>query len=252
MTRPRLTAALSRAVADTRAGLRHEDSAAGDPEGSGRAPSMARRVGSFLGELPVLLLIAFVLALLLRSFLVQAFFIPSESMVPTLEIGDRVLVNRLAYRFGEPERGEIVVFADDAGAERNNANPLVGGLRSLVAGLGLAPPSEQDFIKRVIGLPGETIRIADGVVFIDGEPLEEAPTSEGGYLSVRDGSVLPRTRIPEGEYFVMGDNRPRSSDSRSLLGTVGREQIIGRAFVLVWPFDRARVLSTPDMSTGGP
>lgn len=207
--------------------------------------STVRRVGGFLAELPVLLLVAFVLALLLRSFLVQAFFIPSESMVPTLEIGDRVLVNRLAFRLGEPERGEIVVFADRAGAERNNANPLAGGLRSLAAGLGLAPPSEQDFIKRVIGLPGETIEIDDGVVFIDGEPLPESATAEGGYLSTLDRSSMDPIRIPEGEYFVMGDNRPRSSDSRSLLGTIDRDQLIGRAFVLVWPFDRARVLSVP-------
>ena len=207
--------------------------------------STARRVGGFLAELPVLLLVAFVLALLLRSFLVQAFFIPSESMVPTLEIGDRVLVNRLAFRLGDPERGEIVVFADEAGAERNNANPLVGGLRSLAAGLGLAPPSEQDYIKRVIGLPGETIEISDGVVHIDGEPLPESATAEGGYLSAVDQSFMDPMRIPDDEYFVMGDNRPRSSDSRSLLGTIDRDQLIGRAFVLVWPFDRARVLPVP-------
>lgn len=236
-------------MADTRSDIGQTDDAARDADPGRRRPSGARRVSSFLAELPVLLLVAFVLALLLRSFLVQAFFIPSESMVPTLEIGDRVLVNRLAYRFDDPERGEIVVFSDDEGAERNNANPLAGGLRSLVAGLGLAPPSEQDFIKRVIGLPGETIEIDDGVVLIDGEPLREAPTSEGGYLSVRDGSVMPPRRIPQGEYFVMGDNRPRSSDSRSPLGTVSREQMIGRAFVLVWPFDRAGLLSTPDMAT---
>jgi signal peptidase I len=210
-----------------------------------RDGSTVRRVGGFLVELPVLLLVAFLLALLLRSFLVQAFFIPSESMIPTLEIGDRVLVNRLAYRIGEPERGEIVVFADEAGAERNNANPLAGGLRSLAAGLGLAPPSEQDYIKRVIGLPGETIEISDGVVHVNGEPLSEEATAQGGYLSTVDQSYLDPIRVPEDEYFVMGDNRPRSSDSRSLLGTIDRDQLIGRAFVLVWPFDRARVLSVP-------
>ena len=204
-----------------------------------------RRAGSFLSELPVLLVVAFLLALLLRSFLIQAFYIPSESMVPTLEVGDRVLVNRLSHRWSTPERGEIVVFADEAGAERNAQNPLVGGLRSLAAGLGLAPPSEEDFIKRVIGLPGETIEIRDGVVYIDGTELPEAATAEGGYLSVRDDSFLPPTIVPEDEYFVMGDNRPRSSDSRSLLGTIDSDQIIGRAFVLVWPFDRAATLSAP-------
>lgn len=208
-------------------------------------PSAVRRTGSFFAELPVLLLVAFVLALLLRSFLVQAFYIPSESMVPTLEIGDRVLVNRLSHRWSDPERGEIIVFADEAGAQRNAANPIAGGLRSLAAGLGLAPPSEEDFIKRVIGLPGETIEVRDGVVYIDGEKLPEAATTEGGYLSVRDDSSFPPTEIGEDQYFVMGDNRPRSSDSRSLLGTIDREQIIGRAFVLVWPLSRTDVLSAP-------
>jgi signal peptidase I len=208
--------------------------------------SVTRRAGSFLAELPVLLVVAFVLALLLRSFLVQAFFIPSESMVPTLEIGDRVLVNRLSHRWSEPSRGEIIVFADQSSAERNAENPLVAGLRSLAAGLGLAPPSEEDLIKRIIGLPGETIEIREGVVFVDGRELPEAETSQGGYLSVRDDSFLPPTVVPENEYFVMGDNRPRSSDSRSLLGTINRDQIIGRAFVLVWPFGRATVLSAPD------
>jgi signal peptidase I len=205
-----------------------------------------RRATSFLAELPVLLLVAFVLALLLRVFLVQAFFIPTESMVPTLEIGDRVMVNRLSYRWGEPERGDIIVFADEVGAERNAQNPLVGGLQSLAAGLGLVPPSEEDFIKRVIGLPGETVEVRDGAVFIDGQELPEAAASDGGYLSVRDESFMPPTVVPDDEYFVMGDNRPRSSDSRSLLGTIDRDQIIGRAFVLMWPFNRAGTLPAPD------
>lgn len=209
-------------------------------------PSTTRRAGSFLAELPVLLVVAFVLALLLRSFLVQAFYIPSESMVPTLEIGDRVLVNRLSHRWSGPDRGEVIVFADEAGAQRNAQNPLAGGLRSLAAGLGLAPPSEEDFIKRVVALPGEVIEIRDGVVLIDGEELPEAATGDGGYLSMRDDSFLPPTEVPADEYFVMGDNRPRSSDSRSLLGTIHRDQIIGRAFVLVWPFNRASLLSAPD------
>jgi signal peptidase I len=207
-----------------------------------------RRAGSFRSELPGRLGVAFLLALLLRSFLIQAFYIPSESMVPTLEVGDRVLVNRLSHRWSTPERGEIVVFADEAGAERNAQNPLVGGLRSLAAGLGLAPPSEEDFIKRIIGLPGETIEIRDGVVYVNGTKLPEAATADGGYLSVRDDSFLPPTTVPEDEYFVMGDNRPRSSDSRSLLGTIDRDQIIGRAFVLVWPFERAATLSAPSYS----
>lgn len=233
-------------MADTSVSHVDRDDVTGRPEGSEPTP-IVRRVGSFLAELPVLLLIALVLALLLRSFLIQAFFIPSESMVPTLEIGDRVLVNRLAHRLSEPERGDIVVFADRSGESGidSASNPLVGGLRSLAAGLGLARPSEQDIIKRVIGLPGETIEVRDGVVSVNGRELPEATVAEGGYLSVRDQSFMAPTVVPDDEYFVMGDNRPRSSDSRSLLGTIHRDQLIGRAFVLVWPIDRTGGLSPP-------
>ena len=207
-------------------------------------PKKSSAGGSLL-ELVLIVVVALGLALGIQAFLVKPYRIPSESMVPTLEIGDRVLVNRLSHRWSDPERGEIIVFADEAGAQRNAANPIAGGLRSLAAGLGLAPPSEEDFIKRVIGLPGETIEVRDGVVYIDGEEIPEAATTEGGYLSVRDESFFPPTEIGEDEYFVMGDNRPRSSDSRSLLGTIDREQIIGRAFVLVWPLGRVSVLSAP-------
>jgi signal peptidase I len=211
--------------------------------GGGSRPQQARREPEqrgFFAELPLLIGIAFVLALLLKTFLVQAFFIPSASMEPTLLIGDRVLVNKVVYELREPRRGEIVVFSDqDAfGATQQPGNPLVRFVRSIGSGLGLAAPDEKDFIKRIMGLPGETIEIRKGVLHIDGEPLSEAPTDEGGYLSARDLNDFGPVTVPRGEYFMMGDNRPNSSDSRFGLGTIPREDIVGRAFVTIWPLTR--------------
>lgn len=213
-----------------------------------RREAQRRSKVSFFAELPVLVLVAFVLALLLKTFLVQAFYIPSESMLPTLAVGDRVLVNKLAHDFREPERGEVVVFShEDAvpGAEPHN-NPVVRTLQSLASGLGFVQSGESDFIKRIIGLPGETIEMREGIVHVDGEPVPEAAQDSGGYLSRPDLVDFGPVEIPEGHYFLMGDNRPNSSDSRSLLGTIHRDDIIGRAFAVVWPLDRLESLSIPE------
>jgi signal peptidase I len=216
-----------------------------EPSTSSAAGSDDSRGGAlgFLAELPALMLVAFVLAILLKTFLLQAFWIPSESMVPTLEVNDRVLVNKLTYAFRDPRRGDVVVFSDPSSTVDEG---VWGGLwDSLTSGFGLAEPGEEDFIKRIIGLPGETVEVSDGVVRIDGEPVDEELAAEGGYLGGETDDYGPFT-VPEGEYFVMGDNRPFSADSRSLLGTIPADHLIGRAFVLIWPLDRAMILSTPD------
>jgi signal peptidase I len=218
-------------------------SAGGAPGKPTEPAQPAKRKGSFLAELPVLVLVAFVLAILMKTFLVQAFYIPSSSMEPTLLVQDRVLVNKLSYTFREPRRGEVMVFSD------RGFNPLAedtgvieGIIESLRSGVGLTPPTEKDFIKRIIGLPGETIEMREGVVHVDGVPIEEAPTGEGGYLSARDLTDFGPVTVPEGQFFMMGDNRPFSADSRSSLGTIPREDIIGRAFVVIWPVDRLSIL----------
>src|SRR5438876_763013 len=126
-------------------------------------PVKKKKEGSFLKELPILIIIAFGLALLIKTFLLQAFYIPSESMVPTLKVGDRVLVNKLVYRIHPPRRGDIIVFIEDPGPKK----AFWGRVRSfLTEGLGVTKPKSLDFIKRVIGLPGETIQITNGVVAI--------------------------------------------------------------------------------------
>ena len=141
---------------------------------------------AFWAELPFLIIVALVLAMLLKTFVVQAFYIPSSSMEPTLMVQDRVLVTKLAYLYREPRRGEIVVFRDSP-EETIGGTDEGGGvgdlLSSLASGLGFGAGNERDFIKRIIGLPGETIEMRGGVVFIDGEPIPEAATADGGFLA---------------------------------------------------------------------
>lgn len=202
---------------------------------------------SFLVELPLLVLLAFVLAILLKTFVVQAFYIPSTSMVPTLEVNDRILVNKVALQLRDPQRGEVVVFHE----EGTGPEGVSGALHDLAAGLGIVPPAQKDFVKRVIGLPGETIEVRDGVVFIDGDELIEAPAVDGGYLQARSNDDVGPVEIPDDEYFLMGDNRPNSADSRSTLGTIERDEIVGRAFVVIWPPGRFETLSIPDAELDG-
>jgi signal peptidase I len=175
-----------------------------------------------------LVVVALLLAFLIKTFLVQAFYIPSGSMIPTLAIGDRVLVEKVSYRFREPERGEIIVF-QRPGSERARAGAS-GQLRSFLEGLGLAQPdADIDLIKRVIGLPGEKVRVRKGVVFVNGKRLDES------YAQPETRS-FPTTVVPKGQLFMMGDNRMNSQDSRfPELGTVPLRNVVGRAFVILWP-----------------
>jgi len=222
----------------------------GDGKGGDRAGRHDREERSgplgFLRELPVLLLIAFVLALLIKTFLVQAFFIPSVSMDPTLKVGDRVLVNKLTYRFHEPGRGDIIVF-QDPNAPPVHRNPVSSFAHWVTDGLGLTTSPDKDFIKRVIGLPGETVEIKGGTVYINGSPLGPEP-----YLSpiLDSGCCQGRTwHVPQDELFVMGDNRTDSNDSRGTLGFIPMSKVIGRAFVIIWPPSRIHWLSTPHYSS---
>lgn len=166
-------------------------------------------------------------AVLVKTFLLQAFFIPSGSMRDTLEIDDRVLVNKLSYRGGGPSRGDVVVF--DRGPDREESIPA-SIVRNIAESIGLRTP-EADLIKRVIGLPGETIEIRANTVFIDGGALDEP------YTRNRRMANMAPTVIPAEHYFVMGDNRGQSSDSR-VFGPISRDQVIGRAFVIIWPPSR--------------
>lgn len=213
-------------------------------------PNVSQPKRSFLAELPVLMLIAFGLALLLKTFVIQAFFIPSRSMEPTLLIGDRVLVNKVVYDLREPQRGEVVVFTHEDGTtfpeEPDPDNPFGQLFRSLGSGLGLSRAGEKDFIKRIVGQPGDTVEMRDGIVYVNGQPLPEATMAEGGYLSMRDQRDFGPITVKPDHYFVMGDNRPNSDDSRGSLGQIPRQAIIGRAFVIIWPLGHVDVLPRPE------
>jgi signal peptidase I len=202
------------------------------PSTAGSAkPSLAKRALHTLGELPGLVITALVLALLIKTFLVQAFFIPSPSMATTLKVGDRVLVSQIPYYFGHPGRYDVIVFEDphpDGTIERG----VVGGFfHWLSQGIGISQPDNEDFIKRVIGLPGETVWAKKGHVFVDGVELDEP------YVTGRTAD-FPRTKVPQGNYFVLGDNRENSLDSRFALGFIPEDKIIGEAFMIVWPPSR--------------
>jgi len=188
---------------------------------------------SFLVELPILIVIALVVAVLIKTFFVQAFFIPSGSMIPTLEVDDRVMVNKLSYAFGDPERGDIVVFDSPFAAAGNDESFIAAGWRAVKESLGIQTALvPDDLIKRVMALPGETIEIRDNSVLIDGTILDEPYLSPGVIMQ----DFGPQT-IPDGMVFVMGDNRGSSHDSRKF-GAIPQETIVGRAFVLLWPFGR--------------
>ena len=207
----------------------------GSPGGSGgggkqrrRKPSrLARRFGprtaSFI-EWGVVIGGAVILAVVVKVFLVQAFYIPSESMYPTLRKEDRVLVNKLSYKVGDPSRGDIIVFDRPEGATASDISEL---------------------IKRVVGLPGESIVIEGGNVFVDGRQLEEDYLPEGTTTST-DASDYKCHRddpcvVPEGSLWVMGDNRNDSQDSR-WFGAIPEDTVVGRAFVVVWPLSRFEIL----------
>lgn len=212
------------------------------PEGrKGRhEPEKHGGISGFFRELPGLIIIAFALALLIKTFLIQAFYIPSQSMVPTLLVGDRVLVNKLVYDFGDVQRGDVIVFENPQLSEPDR-NILQTVWHWLTEGLGFSSDPQKDFIKRVVGLPGETIEIESGRVFIDGELIDEPYLTR--HARRNDHSNLSPTVIESGKLFVMGDNRPNSQDSRSSLGQIPLDKVVGKAFVLLWPPSRIEWLS---------
>jgi signal peptidase I len=193
------------------------------------------RPGAFLKELPVLVLIAFGLAIVLKTFLVQAFYIPSGSMEPTLKPGDRVLVMKA---FDTPQRGDIVVFEDPKPGKQPDRGLVGGFLHWLSEGLGFARPADEDFIKRVIGLPGETVELRNGTLLVDGLEVDEPYLR--GPIDTRDFGPV---RVPRDALFVLGDNRLNSNDSRYGLGFVPRDKVVGEAFVVIWPPSRIGWLS---------
>lgn len=207
--------------------------------GSSSSEETRRSGGSFLRELPVLLLVAFVLAFLLRTFVLQVFFIPSASMEPTLRVDDRMAVEKVTYRFRDPQRGEIVVFEGETAAAPDTTGAVGDVVRGVGQFLGVVPASARDFVKRVVGLPGDEVLIEDGQVFVNGVPIDEP-------YRVEEATDYGPVIVPEGRLFFLGDNRPNSSDSRRSLGFVPRDNVVGRAVVILFPLAHAGSLTGTD------
>ena len=195
------------------------------------APSVVRR-WRWLADWAVIIVIALVLAVVVRTYVAQMFYIPSGSMLPTLQVGDRIVVDKLSYHLHSVHRGDIVVFR--------------------------RPPLEvvdySDLVKRVIGLPGDAISLSDGSVEINGQPLAEpwlpkpAPPTEPSPLA--EGFSLQHPyRVPPGEYFVMGDNRTNSEDSR-YFGPIPKSLIVGKMVLRVWPPDSADGVMVLSLAAG--
>jgi signal peptidase I len=214
-------------------------------------------------ELPLLLVIAFCLAVLIRSFLLQAFFIPSGSMEKTLLIGDRVLVNKVVYDVRDPHRGEVVVFrGPEAWAPQVTEIGTPGFFtklgRTIGDLVGVSRPGAKDFIKRVIGVPGDRVACCDaeGRLTVNGRALDEPYIYDNSPLGAPEGDGCRLRNFKEvlvepGQLFVMGDHRGVSQDSRCQ-GQVPIENVIGRAFVVVWPSSRWASLSVPPTFEGVP
>ena len=244
------------------AGTAAQDEAAPAADEDDTSEKRARKPRSFWRELPILIVVALVIALVIKSFVVQAFYIPSSSMENTLDIGDKVLVNKLVYHFRGIKPGDIIVFNGSGSwdavspASPAGSNPVARAydatlrplLRSIVELFGTAP-GQHDYIKRVIGVPGDHVACCNshGQVTVNGVAL-----SESSYLypgNVPSGSSFSIT-VPPGRLWVMGDHRDVSCDSRCHPGdpgdgTIPESQVVGRAFMIVWPPSRWRILPIP-------
>ena len=201
-----------------------EEPSAGDTPGAESAPPQPDprpSTARWVREAVIVVVVAVLVAVLLRAFVVQTFYIPSGSMEPTLQIGDRILVNKLSYHLHGVDRGDIVVFsrppAEDCGG-----------------------PEVNDLVKRVVGLPGDVVSLSGGYVYIDGKKLDESwlPASEQGVTTAgptgNSSNLASAYRVPANDYFVMGDNRTDSCDSR-YWGPIPKSLIVGKVEVRVWP-----------------
>ena len=190
---------------------------------------------SSIVEFFVIIAVALGLAIGIQAFLVKPFRIPSPSMVPTLEVGQRVLVNRVGTHFGDPDRGDVVVFKPPqgantgrCGAEHTNFQPCPEPTDER---------ADENFIKRVVGLPGDELFVKNNRVYINGKPLREPYVNQDDQSCDRLCNLEEPITVPPGHFFMMGDNRGASDDSRQW-GPVPEKWIIGDAFFTYWPPNR--------------
>ncbi|MBH1938578.1 signal peptidase I [Streptomyces sp. AV19] len=245
-------------MGDVAVGARSEQDGPGERPGEPvekKESKAKKQQRPFWKELPLLIGVALVLALLIKTFLVQAFSIPSDSMQNTLQEGDRVLVDKLTPWFGaEPERGEVVVFHDPGEWLKYEPTPQPNAVQNVLSWIGLMPSAnEKDLIKRVIGVGGDTVECkGSGPVKVNGKPLDEQSYVFAGNTpcsTVPEGQF--KVTVPKGKLWVMGDHRQNSADSRYHRNEPGNgfvpvENVVGRAIVVAWPIDRWSTLPVPD------
>ena len=234
-----------------------DDASDDDPPAAGKGKKQKKPQRSFWIELPILVVVALVLALLIKTFLVQAFSIPSGSMENTLQIGDRVLVDKLTPNFGDkPSRGEVVVFHDpgnwlaDEPNTAQSSNSFIRGIQDALSWIGLMPSAnEKDLIKRVIAVGGDTVTChGTGPVYVNGKPLTE-PYIYPGATPCGDKNFGP-FKVPANSIWVMGDHRNDSLDSRYHMdepggGSVPDSDVVGRAILVAWPISHWSTLPIP-------
>lgn len=207
-------------------------------------------VVAFLREVVIVLVSALAISLVLKTFLIQPFYIPSVSMETTLDVGDRIVVNKLAPGPFDIERGDIVVFLDPGGWLAGEPVPTLSPVEKALTWVGLLPENAgQHLVKRVIGVAGDHVVCCDdaGQITVNGVPIDEPYVIDGAVPSEKPFDVV----VPEGHLWVMGDNRPQSADSRYHedlpgQGFVPISNVVGRVFVILWPFDHLTWIDRPD------
>ena len=209
------------------------------PAGERRAPATAGDGSSLVRaarEVVVLVGTALMIAVVVKTFVAQAFYIPSGSMLPQLQIDDRVLVSKISYRLHDPRRGDIVVFDAPGGAPDPPTPFPRRALRGVAEAVGVVAPSTDEYIKRVVALPGERVEATGGKVLVDGLELIEPYLPPGTATSDFAAVVVPPDTV-----FVLGDNRANSADSR-VFGPIPRSTVVGRAILRVWPLGHTSFL----------
>lgn len=223
--------------------MKHEGTADSARRGAGHG------LWSWLKEILVIVVAALLISLIVKTFFFRAFYIPSGSMEPTLEIDDRIFVNLMVPGPFELNRGDVVVFRDELGWLGPQPESELNPVQQTLMFVGLIPdPANQHLVKRVIGLPGDTVRCCDaeGRVTVNGEPIDEPYIADGSAPS----DIPFEVTVPDGKIWVLGDNRSASADSRYHqergAGFIDLEDVEGTASVIVWPLDRIGLIDGHD------